>query len=225
MKKYFLCLAFFASTASLNTKAVDGVLIDAGHSLKNPGSFSYSGHQESFYTAMMQKKVTEALQRQGIKSRAIDQNKTLLERAQTSGDLLVSLHYDSVPSSLRKKHVGDTVFGYSVFVSAKNTDYKKSVSCARSVAWGLQHAGEKPSLFHQKGLGGKDPRPLVDEKLGVHRFDDLILLKKSKQAAILVELGMWINKYDEKRLLSEKTTQMQAEGIALGIKQCLFQTP
>ena len=197
------------------------VLVDAGHNPQAPGSFSFSGRPEYQATLVMQRKVVQELQRLGIAARALPQSLSLEERAKQKGTLLVSLHYDSIPQSLRDQGVGESIFGYSVFVSRKNPQYAASFSCARSIGWGMMNFGEEPALFHQKGLGGKNARPLVDAQLGVHSFDDLIVLKKAQNPAVLVEMGMWINSRDEARLMREDTLNKQARGVALGVQQCL----
>lgn len=234
-KKIFLCIipsmknillssvGFFAFALGLGTAhdASAQVLVDAGHSASAPGSLSYSGFPEYRATARIQQKVVNELQRMNIPAVAISQSLSLEGRAQQKGTLLVSLHYDSIPQSMRDAGVGESIFGYSVFVSKKNPHYGTSFSCARSIAWGMRYLGEKPALFHQKGLGGKNARPLLDTQLGVHRFDDLIVLRKAQNPAVLVEMGMWINSRDEGRLMSESTLNNQARGIALGIAQCL----
>ena len=53
-------------------------------------------------------------------------------------------------------------------------------------------AGEKPSLYHAEPIAGEN-RPLLDRRLGVHRFDGLAVLKTATMPAVLVEAGVIVN--------------------------------
>lgn len=209
----FLLLGLFAQQARAQ------VLIDAGHGPKSVGSTSFYGKQEHIYTEKMKHRVLFHLSRLNIPASGLSQNDTLEERAKTQGTLLVSLHYDSVPQSMRDNGLAETKAGYSVLVSRKNAYYIDSVRCAQSVGQSMHRfAGEKKSDYRNHLDGFRTPYNRI---FGVHIYDNLRLLRQSVQPALLVELGMWVNSKEEPRLLSPQTMDKQALAIVKGIQKCL----
>lgn len=53
----------------------------------------------------------------------------------------------------------------------------------------LRIAGFTPSLHHAEPIKGEN-RPIIDAKLGVLRFDGLIVLKSARIPALLLEAGV-----------------------------------
>ena len=83
--------------------------------------------------------------------------------------------------------------GFSIFVSQRNPRYEESLRCAKAIGEALVAAGEKPSLYHAEPIAGEN-RPLLDRRLGVHRFDGLAVLKTATMPAVLVEAGVIVNR-------------------------------
>lgn len=81
-------------------------------------------------------------------------------------------------------------------------------------------AGEKPSLYHAEPIAGEN-RPLLDRRLGVHRFDGLAVLKTATMPAVLVEAGVIVNPDDEARVARPDTIERMARAIADGVHACL----
>ena len=84
----------------------------------------------------------------------------------------------------------------------------------------LVAAGEKPSLYHAEPIAGEN-RPLLDRRLGVHRFDGLAVLKTATMPAVLVEAGVIVNPDDEARVARPDTIERMARAIADGVHACL----
>jgi N-acetylmuramoyl-L-alanine amidase len=79
--------------------------------------------------------------------------------------------------------------------------------------------GEKPSLYHATPIQGEN-RPLIDKRLGVHEYDDLIVLKTAPIPAVLVEIGVIANPDEERRLSQPDTIQRISKAIETGIHRC-----
>lgn len=134
--------------------------------------------------------------------------KSLIERAQHANargaSMLLSLHHDSVqPQYLSswtyqgKHHLYSDVFsGYSLFVSAKNPNADGSRRMAEFLGDELNHIGLAPSLHHTENIPG-ERRELLDPRRGIYRFDDLLILKSTHMAAVLIEAGVIVNRRDE----------------------------
>jgi N-acetylmuramoyl-L-alanine amidase len=61
---------------------------------------------------------------------------------------------------------------------------------------------------------------LLDQRLGIHRFDDLIVLKTAPMPAVLVEAGVIANPGEETRLRNPATIARIAQAISKGIEAC-----
>ena len=81
--------------------------------------------------------------------------------------------------------------GFSIFVSQRNPATRKACAAPRRSArrWWRR---AKPSLYHAEPIAGEN-RPLLDRRLGVHRFDGLAVLKTATMPAVLVEAGVIVN--------------------------------
>lgn len=201
------------------------VVLDVGHSKTRPGSISASGTPEFDYNLRLAAAVSHELAGHGIEvitSGAEEYHVPLAERTAETRDaaLFVSLHHDSIQQLFIDEGLSEHYWGFSVFVSQKNRHWAKSVKCASAVGQQMLFAGEVPSLFHAMEIKGEN-RPFVDRERGVHRYDDLVVLKRSLSPAILVEAGVIANPKEDKRLALDKTARRLGQAIAEGIAQCL----
>ena len=97
--------------------------------------------------------------------------------------------------------------------------YQQSLACAKAIGERLLAAGETPSLYHATPIKGEN-RPLIDTRLGIHRFDDLVVLKTAPMPAVLVEAGVIANPDEEPRLQNPATITKIANAISEGIVAC-----
>lgn len=201
------------------------VIIDAGHSKSQPGSISASGIPEFNFNLRLATIVSRELLQRGVNVMLSGSHQgpvTLTQRTQgTPGAaLFVSLHHDSIQQQFIDQGRAGEFRGYSVFVSEKNPYWHQSVACASEVGRQMQVAGEAPSLYHAMPIPGEN-KPLVDRNHGVHRSDNLVVLKTSKAPALLVEAGVIVNPMEDRRLAAENTARRLGAAIAEGIAQCL----
>lgn len=204
------------------THAAD-LAIDIGHSLVRPGARSASGRGEFELNRALAISVDSKVRGAGIGTRLIgaegNTNRLQERTAYAAGDrLFLSLHHDSIKQEWMPR--ASEFAGFSVFISRKNRFPAKSLACAQLIGQQLVAAGFKPSRYHAIEVQGEG-RPFANETLGVHWFDDLIVLKTAEQPAVLVEAGVIVNPDDELRVTSNSGREAIATAIASAAVACL----
>jgi N-acetylmuramoyl-L-alanine amidase len=200
------------------------IIVDAGHTPAHPGATGASGRVEHLYNLDLSAAVTHDLQADGervTRTGAEDREITLEQRPNAAPDanLFVSIHHDSLQQAWIDAGRRREFKGYSIFVSMRNPHYAQSLACAQAIGERLLAAGETPSLYHATPIKGEN-RPLLDRRLGIHRFDDLVVLKSAPMPAVLVEAGVIANPDEETRLGDPATIAKLAQAISQGIVAC-----
>ncbi|WP_341676703.1 N-acetylmuramoyl-L-alanine amidase [Niveibacterium sp. SC-1] len=218
-----LCLA--AAMQPSRAGAEPPVALDAGHTPLRPGAVSPGGRIEYRFNRDLSDALAQHLQKQGVpvvRTAAEGEEIELRQRTQVApqAELFVSIHHDSIQQAWIDAGRRKEFSGYSLFVSEKNPAYDRSLRCAKAIGARMQAAGEHPSLYHATPIAGEN-RPLIDAALGIHRFDDLVVLKTATMPAVLVEAGVIANPDEEVRLARPETQERLAEAIAQGIHDCL----
>lgn len=207
-----LILQLFQTLEATCFKESFVVAIDIGHTRKHTGSTSARGVGEYYFNRDLAQQLLAELVQRGYKKIFLinEQEKdiTLLERARVANrrqaQLLISIHHDSVqPHYLstwdyqgKQRAYSDVFKGYSIFYSEKNRFPEKSLDLAHLLGTALLANGFKPSLHHAEKVAGEN-RDLVDEVKGIYRFDDLVILKKTRLPALLFECGIIVNREEE----------------------------
>lgn len=202
------------------------IAVDTGHTPLHSGATGASGRVEYLYNLDMSNALAKDLVASGDRvSRTSADSKeiTLQERSiqAPDADLFISIHHDSMPQDWIDAGRRKEFSGYSIFVSQKNTHYEQSLDCAIKIGEQMLAIGEKPSLYHATPIQGEN-RPLLDKHLGIHQYDDLIVLKTAPIPAVLVEIGVIANPDEEVRLSKPATIQRVSHAIAAGIHTCLM---
>ncbi|KFL53945.1 cell wall hydrolase [Burkholderia pyrrocinia] len=213
-----------ADTAGTEPASSRYIVVDTGHTPARPGSTGASGRVEYLYNLDLSAAVAEKLAAHGDRVRrtsadgreiALDQRSTQVPDA----NLFVSIHHDSMQQQFIDAGRQREFRGFSVFVSERNQHYAESLRCAKAIGERLVAAGERPSLYHAQPIRGEN-RPLIDPQLGIHRFDDLVVLRTAPIPAVLVEAGVIVNPDEEARLAQRGTIQRLSAAIAGGIDAC-----
>lgn len=212
-----LCCFQFASFAA-------DIVVDTGHTPGKPGATAANGRVEYLYNKDMSNAVSQNLRTSGyqvLQVAADGQEITLSERATKAPEakLFVSIHHDSMPQDWIDSGKNRQLSGFAVFVSHKNPFYARSLSCAEHISKQLIAIGEKPSLYHATPITGEN-RPLINQPLGIHQFDDLVVLKTAPIPAVLVEVGVIVNPEEAVRLSQPETIGAISKAIAKGIQAC-----
>ena len=214
----------FLSCLIIQSVHAEYIALDTGHTPLHPGATGASGRVEYLYNLDMSNALAKDLTTSGDRvSRTSADGKeiTLQERSTKApdADLFISIHHDSMPQEWIDAGRRHEFSGYSIFVSPKNTHYDQSLNCAKRIGEQMLAIGEKPSLYHATPIAGEN-RPFIDKRLGVHQYDDLIVLKTAPISAVLVEIGVIVNPDEEQRLSKPDTIGRIAHAIATGIHNC-----
>lgn len=213
-----LLMGIIAGTAT----AYD-VALDVGHYSAMPGVVGASGVKEFAYNRLLALEVAKILRKNGISYQLIGEDgrmSVLAKRTEAAryDRLFLSFHHDSVLPEWFSRV--EQFSGYSLFVSRKNLKIDYSLSCARIIGGLLKHAGFHPSRYHATPVKGEN-RPFADESLGVHYYDDLIVLKTARQPAVLIEAGVIVNPADVREVTGNEGRHRVAKAVADGVDRCL----
>lgn len=216
------CLPLLGLLAGSASQAAT-VVLDTGHSATKPGARSPNGYQEYAYNRQLTDLIAGFLTDAGVTViRPEGPNLSLQARTRLTpqADLFVSIHHDSIPQEWIDQGRRKEFAGFAVFVSGKNTFEQKSIVCGKSIGTALVHAGERPSLYHATPMKGEN-RPVIDHARGLHRFDDLIVLKTARSPAVLVEAGVIAHPEEEIRLADRRVAETLGRAIVKGILGCI----
>lgn len=173
------------------------VILDAGHGGPEPGAM-YEGRQEKDDNLRLALAVGEILQNNGVEvafTRTEDVYDTPLEKAQTAnregGDFLISFHRNSSPEANQYSGVESLVYNMS----------GEKVQLAENINEELSQVGFRD--------------------LGVKERPGLVILRRSRMPAVLLETG-FLNTDADNELFDERFDEI-ALAIANGILQTLGQ--
>ena len=216
-------IVFVLGVLCVSTSHAASIIVDAGHTPAHPGATGASGRVEHLYNLDLSKAVAFDLAAAGdrITRTGADGEIGLADRpnAAPKADFFISIHHDSMQQAWIDSGRNKELKGYAIFVSELNPRYQQSLACAKAIGERLQAAGETPSLYHATPIKGEN-RPLIDRRLGIHRFDDLVVLKTAHMPAVLVEAGVIVNPGEERRLAEPATIRNLADAISRGIMDC-----
>ncbi|MBU9422878.1 N-acetylmuramoyl-L-alanine amidase [Burkholderia gladioli] len=212
-------LALVCASATTACAAPSTIVVDTGHTPAHPGATGASGRVEYRYNLDLSAAVAAELGAHGehvLRTSADGREIALSARSARANDahadLFVSIHHDSIQQAYLDAGRQREFHGYAIFVSERNPRYAASLRCAREI-------GETPSLYHADPIRGEN-RPLIDARLGIHRFDDLVVLRTARVPALLIEAGVIVNPQEEARLAQADTIRRLGAAIAAGIEAC-----
>ena len=227
-----LLIGLLAATAS---SATDRPLLalDPGHSPKQPGALGCAGVYEVTYNDRFVAELIPLLEQAGwqvILTRRPEESISLKERTdrdrQRGAALLLSIHHDSVLPEFvqRSRKNGRTVQcstapehynfrGFSLFISARNPRYAESRRFAALIGRHLRRAGREPALYHADPVLGEN-RPLLDKEHGIHRYDELSVLRRAVMPAVLLEVGVILDEADEAWIDDDTKRRAIVEAVA-----------
>ena len=211
-------------------------VIDVGHTGYAPGAISARGVGEFDFNYRLARRIEAALLEKGFAKTTLlvrtGPNRTgLLARVAaanaTRGDLLISVHHDSVPDDFIEKWeyegaqgtYSDRFKGHSIFVSIDNPQYARSLAFARELGLALKARGLEYTPHYTLPIMKSRRRTLVDPAAGVYRFDQLIMLKATNMPAVLLEAGSIINRDEELVMQSPERQALVASAVAEAVEQ------
>ena len=209
LRPLILLLLFTAAQASA---APPLIVLDPGHNPDQGGALGARGIYEVAYNDALVSRLAAALTAQGYQvrlTRTPEQQIELAERAhfanELHADLFLAIHHDSAQPQYLEHIQTDgrdawrttqPIAGYSVFISRLNPKAQNSETFGALLAKEMNALGRPPALHHAEAIAGEN-RELLDRKLGLYRFDDLVVLKKTDMPAALLEVGVITDPADE----------------------------
>jgi N-acetylmuramoyl-L-alanine amidase len=216
------------------------IVLDVGHTAESEGAASARNVTEFVFNLRLAQRIEEQLKAAGFAEARLlvtegKARPSLFRRvaraSDLQADLLLSIHHDSVPNSFledwefegKKSHFSDRFSGYSVFVSHDNPDFKTSLSFAELIAKQLKAGGLKYAEQYSQPVMGHYQHPLLNKDTGVYSYDELVVLRKTRMPAVLLEAGSIINRDEELKMASPERQDVIAGAVVAATKQ--FCTP
>ena len=231
---WFLPLFFCSAQATASSGHPLTIVLDSGHNPKQPGAIGYRGISEIVYNDNLTDLLADALKSAGftvLLTRGPSQETVLEERAHMANtvhaDLFLAIHHDSAqPHYLEKiTHNSLTAYrskkpiaGYSIFVSKLNPQFAESYRFAELLGRDLLALGRPPTLHHAEKIKGEN-RELLNAKLGIYRFDNLIVLKKTVVPAVLLEVGVIVDPQDERYVSNKDNQKAMVQVIVAAVRE------
>jgi N-acetylmuramoyl-L-alanine amidase len=217
-------------------------ILDVGHTAYAPGAISARGVGEFDFNLRLARRIeAELLTKDFAKTivlfRTGPNRAGLLARVAAAnaarGDLLISVHHDSVPDDFIEKweyegaegRFSDRFNGHSIFVSVDNPHYARSLAFARELGLALKARGLEYTPHYTLPIMKTRRRVLVDPSAGVYRFDQLIMLKGMTIPAVLLEGGSIINRDEELVMESPERQALVASAVAEAVVQFCEKAP
>ena len=212
------------------------IVLDVGHTAESEGAISARNVSEFVYNLRLAKRIEEKLKAEGFAETRLlltegKARRSLVKRVDSANDLradlLLSIHHDSVPNKFledwefegKKRRFSDRFSGYSVFVSRSNPDFKTSLSFAELIAKEMKAQGLHYAEQYTQAIMGRYRHPLLNKETGVYSYDELIVLRKTRMAAVLLEAGSIINRDEELKMDSAERRDIISSGVAAAVKE------
>ena len=212
------------------------IVLDVGHTAESEGAISARNVSEFVFNLRLAKRIEQKLKAEGFTETRLlltagKARRSLFKRVDAANDLradlLLSIHHDSVPNKFledwefegKKSRFSDRFSGYSVFVSRNNPDFKTSLSFAELIGKEMKAQGLDYARQYTQAIMGRYQRPLLNKETGVYRYDELIVLRKTRMAAALLEAGSIINREEELKMSSPERRDIISSGVAAAVKE------
>ena len=212
------------------------IVLDVGHTAESEGAISARNVAEFVFNLRLAQRIEEKLRAEGFAETRLLRTEgkarpSLFKRVAAANDwhadLFLSIHHDSVPDKLledwefegKKRHFSDRFSGYSVFVSRNNPDFKTSFAFAELIGKEMEAQGLHYAKQYTEAIMGRYQHPLLDKETGVYSYDELIVLRKTRMAAALLEAGSIINRNEELDMSSPERRDIISSGVTAAVKE------
>jgi N-acetylmuramoyl-L-alanine amidase len=212
------------------------IVVDIGHTAESEGAISARNVAEFVFNRRLAQRIEEKLKADGFAQTRLlltegKARSSLVRRVAAANNLqanlFLSIHHDSVPNKVledwefegKKSHFSDRFGGYSVFVSRNNPDFKTSLSFAELVGKEMKAQGLQYARQYTQPIMGRYQHPLLNKETGVYSYDELVVLRKTRMAAVLLEAGSIINRDEELRMDSPEHRNIISSGVAAAVKE------
>ena len=223
-------------SAASCTPAKFRIVLDVGHTAESEGAISARNVAEFVFNLHLAQRIVEKLKAEGFAEARLlvtegKAKPSLFKRVAAANDLganlFLSIHHDSVPDSMleaweyggKTSHFSDRFSGYSVFVSRDNPDFQDSLRFADLVAKEMKADGLVYAKQYTLPIMGRNQHELLNKDTGVYRYDQLVVLRKTRMPAVLLEAGSISNRDEEVAMSSPERQEMIASGVAEAVRE------
>ncbi|HZR85476.1 MAG TPA: N-acetylmuramoyl-L-alanine amidase [Bradyrhizobium sp.] len=218
------------------TPAKFRIVLDVGHTAESEGAISARNVAEFVFNLHLAQRIAEKLKADGFTETRLlvtegKAKPSLFKRVAAANDLganlFLSIHHDSVPDNMleaweyggRKSHFSDRFSGYSVFVSHDNPDFQTSLRFAELIGKEMKADGLNYANQYTLPIMGRNQHELLDKDTGVYRYDQLVVLRKTRMPAVLLEAGSISNRDEEVAMGSPERQEMISNGVTEAVKE------
>ncbi|MBT9288109.1 N-acetylmuramoyl-L-alanine amidase [Prosthecodimorpha staleyi] len=209
------------------------VVLDVGHTPEQSGSASATGRREYDLNLALAETIAREAVAAGFTATQVmkttGSGRSQLESrsrraAEMGGGLFLSIHHDAVQDRYLKtwfangaaRRYSDLFAGHSLFVSELGARPAESFGFAMRLGDRLRAIGMRPTRHHNEPIPGEN-RPFLDEARGIHRYDELIVLKTAAMPAVLFEAGVIVNRAEERRIVRPEFRRCVARAVAAAL--------
>ncbi len=232
LRQFFFILITFLLPLTLYSQPL--LVLDSGHSPKDGGVISAKGQYEVIYNDHFVDILKTELEKSGwniILTRSPKQEMSLSERVKiankANAKIFLSIHHDSTQLKYLKSETvnGQQVWtttqpiqGFSLFVSGINPQFTQSQKIAQAIGQSIRkYTQRSPAMHHAEAIEGEN-RLLLDKQNGVYRYDNLAVLRLTQIPAVLLEVGVIVDKKDEHYVSQIKNQQKIIKAIVKSLK-------
>jgi len=225
-----------ANSAASCTPAKFRIVLDVGHTAESEGAISARNVAEFVFNLHLAQRIVEKLKADGFTETRLlvtegKAKPSLFKRVAAANDLganlFLSIHHDSVPDNMlevwdyggKKSHFSDRFSGYSVFVSRDNPDFPTSLRFADLVAKEMKADGLDYAKQYTLPIMGRNQHELLNKDTGVYRYDQLVVLRKTRMPAVLLEAGSISNRDEEVAMGSPERQEMISSGVTEAVRE------
>lgn len=212
------------------------IVVDVGHTPDSYGALSARNDPEFGFNFRLARLITAKLRSEGFAEARLlvtdgKARPSLFKRVGAANegraDLFLSIHHDSVPDKLleiwefdgAKSHFSDRFSGHSLFVSQQNPRFATSLMLARMIGRQLKEQGLRYASQYTLPVMGRYRRQLLDKDVGVYRYDGLVVLSRTRSAAVLLEAGSIVNRDEEMEMNSAERQEAVAGAVAAAMRE------
>jgi N-acetylmuramoyl-L-alanine amidase len=212
------------------------IVLDVGHTAQSEGATSARNVAEFVFNLRLAQRIEAKLKAEGFAGTRLlltegKARPSLVRRVAAANnlqaDLFLSIHHDSVPDKLldnwefegKKSHFSDRFSGYSVFVSRSNPDFKTSLAFAELLGREMKAEDLQYAKQYTQPIMGRYQHPLLNKETGVYSYDELIVLRKTRMPAVLLESGSIINRDEELKMDSPERRDIISSGVTAAVKE------
>jgi N-acetylmuramoyl-L-alanine amidase len=207
------------------------IVVDVGHTPESYGALSARNDPEFGFNVHLARLIIAKLKSEGFAATRLlvtdgKARPSLFKRVSAANDgkadLVLSIHHDSVPDKLleswefdgAQSYFSDRFSGHSLFVSERNPHFASSLKLARMIGRRLKEQGLHYAGQYTLPLMGRYRHQLLDKDVGVYRYDGLVVLSRTRSAAVLLEAGSIINRDEEMAMNSPERQEAIAGAVA-----------